>query len=58
MIINCDPGKTELIGFGTAENDKKLLPMSFHLSSNKILFVENTKVLGFIMDRKLTYIDS
>ena len=40
MIINCDPGKTELIGFGTAENDTKLLPMSIHLSSNKILFVE------------------
>ena len=57
MIINCDPGKTELIGSGTAENDTKLLPMSFHLSSNKILFVEKTKVLGLIMDRKLTYID-
>jgi len=57
MIINCDPGKTELIGFGTAENDAKLLPMSFHLGSNKILFVEKTKVLGLIMDRKLTYID-
>ena len=40
MIINCDPEKTELIGFGTAENDETLLPMSFHLSSNKIKFVE------------------
>ena len=58
MIINCDPGKTELIGFGTAENDTKLLPMSFHLISNKIMFVEKTKVLGFIMDWQLTYIDS
>ena len=57
MIINCDPGKTELIGFGTAENDEKLLPMSFHLGSNKIQFVEKTKVLGLIMDRKLTYIE-
>jgi len=46
-----------IIGFGTAENDAKLLPMSFHLGSNKILFVEKTKVLGLIMDRKLTYID-
>jgi len=25
-----------IIGFGTAENDVKLLPMSFHLGSNKI----------------------
>ena len=57
MIINCDPGKTELIGFGTAENDETLLPMSFHLGSNKIKFVEKTKVLGLIMDRKLTYIE-
>ena len=57
MIINCDPGKTELIGFGTAENEEKLLPMSFHLGSNKIQFVEKTKVLGLIMDRKLTYIE-
>ena len=33
--------------------------MSFHLGSNKILFVEKTKakVLGLIMDRKLTYIN-
>ena len=51
MIINCDPGKTELIGFGTAENDAKLLPMSFNLGSNKILFLEKTKVLGLIIDR-------
>ena len=57
MIINCDPGKTELIGFGTAENDETLLPMSFHLGSNKNKFVEKTKVLGLIMDRKLTYIE-
>ena len=47
MIINCDPAKTELIGFGTAENDSKLLPISVHLGSNKIL-------LGLKMDRKLT----
>ena len=45
MIINCDPRKTELIGFGTAENDETLLPMSFHLGSNKIKFVEKTKVV-------------
>ena len=45
-----------IIGFGTAEN-VKLLPMSFHLGSNKILFVDETKVLGLIMDRKLTNID-
>ena len=31
--------------------------MSFLLGSNKILFVKKTKVLGLIMDRKLTYID-
>ena len=55
MIINCEPGKTELIAFGTAENDTTLIPASFNLGCNEILFVEKTKVLGLIMDKKLSY---
>ena len=57
MIINCDPSKTELICFGTSENDSELIPDSVKLGQNTIAFVEKTKVLGLTMDRKLKYIE-
>ena len=57
MIINCEPGKTELIVFGTAKHDINLIPASFDLGCNKILFVERTKVLSLIMDKKLSYVE-
>ena len=52
MIINCEPGKTELICFGTAEKDDSILPSTSLIGDNHIKFVEKTKVLGLIMDKK------
>ena len=57
MVINCDPLKTELICFGTAENNMALIPSSYALGRDDIPFVEKTKVLGLTMDRKLSYVD-
>ena len=57
MIINCEPGKTELICFGTAEKDDSILPSTSLIGDNHIKFVEKTKVLGLIMDKNLAYID-
>ena len=55
IIINCDPGKTELICFSTAENDTSLLPDSVMIGSSRVLFVNQTKVLGLIIDKDLSY---
>ena len=57
MIINCEPEKTELICFGTAEKDESLIPSSFQIGENCIKFVDKTKVLGLVMDKNLQYID-
>lgn len=57
MIINCEPSKTELICFGTAENDPTLIPTTFMLGKNELRFVEKTKVLGLTMDKSLKYIE-
>ena len=57
MIINCEPSKTELLCFGTAENDATLIPASFDLGRNRIAFVDKTKVLGLTMDNKLSYVE-
>ena len=43
MIINCEPGKTELICF---EKDDSILPSTSLIGDNHIKFVEKTKVLG------------
>lgn len=57
MIINCNPSKTELICFGTAEKNPELIPQTFKLGNYTLKFVEKTKVLGLVMDQKLNYID-
>ena len=57
MVVNCEPSKTELICFGTIENNDDLLPPSIMLGRNAIRFVEKTKVLGLTMDKKLKYIE-
>ena len=57
MIVNCAEEKTEIICFGTAENDASLVPDTFKLGNSSIRFVEKTKVLGLIMDQKLSYIE-
>ena len=57
MIINCDPDKTELICFGTNDNDPSAIPNGVKLGRNTIAFVDKTKVLGLTMDKKLSYVD-
>ena len=44
MVINCQPNKTEVICFGTAENNKTLIPAEFSLGNEKIKLVTLTKV--------------
>ena len=55
MKINCLPNKTEVMCFGTAENDRSLIPQEFKLGSQKIKLVKNTKVLGITIDEELTF---
>lgn len=57
MIINCNPSKTELICFGTAEKNFELIPQTFNIGNNIVSFVKKTRVLGLVMDHKLSYID-
>jgi hypothetical protein len=55
MKINCLPNKTEVMCFGTAENDRSLIPAEYKLGSQKIKLVKNTKVLGITLDEQLTF---
>ena len=55
MIINCNPNKTEYICFGTAERDA-IIPDSIKLGDKTVKRVQQTKVLGLIIDEKLSYI--
>ena len=57
MVINCQPDKTEVICFSTAENDRKLIPNTFKLGESDIQLVHKTKVLGLILDDKLNFQD-
>ena len=57
MIINCLPNKTEVMCFGTAENDRTLIPSEFKLGTQKIKLVKNTKVLGVTLDEELSFRD-
>ena len=55
LKINCDKNKTEIICFNSAEGDKSLIPMSFKLGNKEIHRVNETKVLGVIIDEQLTF---
>ena len=55
LKINCDKNKTEIICFNSAEGDKSLIPMTFKLGNKEIHRVNETKVLGVIIDEHLTY---
>ena len=57
MVINCLPNKTEVMCFGTAENNRDLIPKEFSLGNKKIKLVSHTKVLGVIIDEKLSFIE-
>ena len=56
MVINCQPNKTEVVCFGTAENDRTLVPTEFKLGDNKIKLVQQTKVLGITIDQDLSFL--
>ena len=55
MVINCDPNKTEVICFHTAENDRRLIPLQYKLGDKTVKLVSQTKVLGLIIDEDLTF---
>ena len=57
MIINCEPDKTEVIGFNTAEGDSTLIPNTFSLGAKSIKRVYKTKVLGLVLDENLDFKD-
>ena len=56
MVINCDPNKTELICFNTAEKDRNQIPKQYKLGEKIVKLVSQTKVLGLIMDENLSFI--
>jgi hypothetical protein len=55
MKVNCDKNKTEVICFNTNEGDINLIPHSFKFGNKEIYRVSETKVLGLVIDEKLTY---
>ena len=57
MIINCQPDKTEILCFSTAENDRSLVPNTFKLCGQDIKLVKHTKALGLIIDEDLKFIE-
>ena len=55
MVINCNPNKTEIVCFNTAENNRSIIPNKLAMGENEIKVVTQTKVLGLTMDEKSTY---
>jgi len=55
MVINCNPNKTEVMCFNTAEGDRSLLPQEFYIGDQEIRLVEETKVLGLTFDSQLNF---
>ena len=55
MVINCQKNKTEYIKFGTAGKDTDTIPETMKLGEKDIRRVTETKVLGLIVDDKLSY---
>ena len=53
MVINCDVNKTEVICFNSYNNTA--VPNSFNLGDKEIKLTDQTKVLGVILDEKLSY---
>ena len=54
MVINCDRDKTEFICFNKAARED-VIPNSIIITGKPVIQVEQTKVLGLIIDSKLTY---
>ena len=55
MVVNCLPNKTEVICFGTAENNRDLIPKELKLGDKTVKLVSHTKVLGVILYENLSF---
>ena len=55
MVINCQKNKTEMVCFSTAENNCEIIPEKFSIEDKEIRVVSETKVLGLVIDNKLSY---
>ena len=55
MIINCQPNKTEVMCFSSAEKDRSLVPDSYKVCGKEIKLVQHTKALGLIIDEELNF---
>ena len=55
MVINCQKNKTEYVCFSNAKRDQDVIPASVKLGEKDILKVTETKVLGLVVDDKLSY---
>jgi hypothetical protein len=55
MVVNCAINKTEMICFGTSENDKTLIPKTFNICGTEINLVSQTTVLGLVLDEHLNF---
>ena len=55
MVVNCDPNKTEYILFGSVNEENPEIPNSIKFGNKEIKRVAQTKVLGLIIDEKLSY---
>lgn len=53
MVINCEINKTEVICFHS--HTPKDVPDTFHIGSKQIKLVTSSKVLGIIIDKKLSF---
>ena len=53
MVINCDINKTEVICFNSY--DDSAVPSTFDLGGKQIQLTSHTRVLGLIVDSKLSY---
>ena len=56
MVVNCAPNKTEYIVFGTAERNPQDIPDTIKLGDKEVKRVQKTKVLGLLIDEKMSYI--
>ena len=57
MVINCNPNKSEVVCFGTAEKNPDLVPKTFKIGDKEVKRVPHTKVLGLVIDENLTYME-
>ena len=55
LVINCKVDKTEIVVFAPKGNHNQTLPTDITMGEKTIRIVEKSKVLGLIIDNKLSY---